>query len=426
MAGVAITGIGLCTPLGVGTSETWDALVAGQGAIGPIEAYDPASLRTRLAAEIKQIRPRDWATNRRSVRTMTPHDVYAMAAVKLALEDSGVELGEDDPDARVALFTGGDKQVSDPDYFSEPSVAARDGDGEVDMARFGEQAYGSVHPLFFIEGIQGSSLFYISEEYRLRGPNTYFAGTAEAGANAIARGARTLRRGEADVAIVGASDAPVFWWHMSAWDTLGVLSGRNELGAAACAPYDRDRDGTVMGDGAAFLVLEDLDAARARGAEPYAEIAGAGWGTDVEALTAPDPAGRALAAAATRALHQARAGAEDVAYVAAHGAGTRAGDASEAAALRAVLGEGSATLASSVKGAVGHLVGAAGALNVAVAALALRHGIAPPTLNLESLDPDCAGIDWVPDEAREVGGELALAIARGLEGQSVALALRRV
>jgi len=420
----AITGIGLCTPLGKGTEETWSALLEGESAIGPIEGYDAQSLRTQLGAEIKEIRGRDYATNRRSVRTMTPHDVYAMAAVKMAIDDSGLELPEDDADGRIALFTGGDKQVSDPDYFSESSVAARDDDGQVSMSRFGELAYGSVHPLFFIEGIQGSSLFYISEEYNLRGPNTYFSGTAEAGAFAIARGARALRRGEADVALVGASDAPIFWWHMAAWDTLGVLTGRNELGAAACAPYDRDRDGTVMGEGGAFLVLEDLDAAQARGADVYAVVAGSGAGTDLDHLDAPDAEGRPLAAAVARALEQAGASAGDVGYVAAHGAGTRDGDASEAAALRTALGSNGA-VASSVKAATGHLVAAAGALNVALAALALRHGKVPPTLNLANLDPDCAGLDWVPGEARDVDAEVALAVARGLEGQNVALALRR-
>jgi len=422
---VGITGVGLCTPLGKGTDDTWSGLVEGRSAIGPIEGYDASSLRTQLGAEIKEISAREYASNRRSVRTMTPHDIYAMAAVKMAIEDSGVDLPEEDADGRIALFTGGDKQVSDPDYFSDASVAARSDDGEVSMKRFGELAYGSVHPLFFIEGIQGSSLFYISEEYMLRGPNTYFSGTAEAGAFAIARAARALRRGEADLAIAGASDAPIFWWHMAAWDTLGVLTGRNDLGASACAPYDRDRDGTVMGEGGAFFVLEDLEAAQQRGTEVYAELVGMGAGTDLDHLSSPDPEGKALAAAVARALDQAGASADEVGYVAAHGAGTREGDTSEAAALRQVLGENGAA-ASSVKGATGHLVAAAGALNVAVAALALRHGTAPPTLNLENLDPDCAGLDWVPNEAREVKADMALAIARGLEGQNVALALRRV
>jgi 3-oxoacyl-[acyl-carrier-protein] synthase II len=211
---------------------------------------------------------------------------------------------------------------------------------------------------------------------------------------------------------------------MAAWDTMGVLTGRNELGAAACAPYDQDRDGTVMGEGGAFFVLEDLDAARQRGAEVYAEVAGVGAGTDLDHLVSPDPEGKPLSAAVARALEQAGASAADVGYVAAHGTGTRGGDASEAAALRNALGE-NGTVASSVKGATGHLVAAAGALNAGVAALALRHGRVPPTLNLQNLDPDCAGLDWVPNEAREVNADVALAVARGLEGQNVALALRR-
>ncbi|HEX2232847.1 MAG TPA: beta-ketoacyl-[acyl-carrier-protein] synthase family protein [Thermoleophilaceae bacterium] len=424
MSGIAITGIGLCTPVGKGTDETWSALMEGRSGIGPIEGYDASSLRTRIGAEVKDIRGRDYASNRRSVRTMTPHDVYAMAATRMALEDSGYELPEDDTDGRIALFTAGDKQVSDPDYFSDASVQARDGDGKVSMSRFGELAYGSVHPLFFIEGIQGSSLFYISEEYNLRGPNTYFSGTAEAGAFAVARGARALRRGEADVAIAGASDSPIFWWHMAAWDTLGVLTGRNELESGACAPYDSDRDGTVMGEGGAFFVLERTEDARSRGAEVHAEIAGFGAATELDYLASPDLDGTAVAKAVGRAIEQAGGAPGDVGYVAAHGAGTRDGDRSEAAGLRRLFGE-NGTAASSVKPATGHLVGAAGALNIAVAALALSRGEVPPTLNLENLDPDCAGLDWLPKEGREMQAELAVGIARGLEGQNVALALRR-
>ena len=397
----------------------------GRSAIGPIQGYNASSLRTQIGAEVMELSGRDYATNRRSVRTMTQHDVLAMAAARMAIEDSGLELPEDDSEGRIALFTAGNKQVSDPDYFSDASVEARDGDGKVSMSRFGELAYGSVHPLFFIEGIQGSSLFYISEEYNLRGPNTYFSGTAEAGAFAVARGARALRRGEADVAIVGASDAPIFWWHMAAWDTLGVLSARNELGGGACAPYDSDRDGTVLGEGGAFFVLERLDDARARGAEVHAEIVGFGAATDLDHFVAPDPEGAPVASAVSRAVERAGAAPADVGYVAAHGSGTRDGDRSEAADLRQVFGD-DGTVASSVKPATGHLVGAAGALNIAVAALALSRGALPPTLNLENLDPDCAGLDWVAKEGREVQAELAVGIARGLEGQNVALALRRV
>jgi 3-oxoacyl-[acyl-carrier-protein] synthase II len=425
MRRVVVTGVGLCTPVGVGTDETWSALLEGKGAVGPIQGYDPSSLETRLGAEVPEFRPRDYVENRRSLRTMTRHDLMAQVASKLAVDDAGLEL-EDDVEGRNALFTAGNKMVSDPDYFKEASVQARGGDGHADMNRFGELAYGSVHPLFFIEGIQGASLFYISEAHSLRGPNTYFSGTAEAGIYAIARGARSVRRGESDLAICGGADSPIFWWHMAAWDTLGVTSRRNELGAAACAPYDRDRDGTVMGEGGAFIVLEELEAARTRGATIYAEVSGFGAASDTGELMKPDASGRPLARAVERALELAGTAAADVGYVAAHGAGTREGDASEAAGLREVFGADGGLVASSVKGATGHLIGAAGALNAALAALAIARGAVPPTLNLENLDPDCEGIDWAPGQAREMAVENAVAVARGLEGQNVALALRRV
>jgi 3-oxoacyl-[acyl-carrier-protein] synthase II len=235
-----------------------------------------------------------------------------------------------------------------------------------------------------------------------------------------------VRRGESDLAICGGADSPIFWWHMAAWDTLGVTSRRNELGARACAPYDRDRDGTVMGEGGAFVVLEELEAAHARGANVYAEVAGFGAAADTGELMHPDASCRPLARAMQRALDLAETPAADVGYVAAHGAGTREGDASEAAALREVFGTDGGPVASSVKGATGHLVGGAGALNVALAALAIARGAVPPTLNLENLDPDCEGIDWAPGQARETAVDNALAVARGLEGQNVALALRRV
>jgi 3-oxoacyl-[acyl-carrier-protein] synthase II len=418
---VAVTGIGLCTPLGNDTASTWTALVEGRSAVGPIRGYNAGSLQTQIGGEVQDLNPREHVANRRSLRTMTQHDIYAMVAAKGAIEDSGLDLGED-PEGRNALFTAGDKQVSDPDYFAESSVAARDGNGKVDIRRFGELAYHSVHPLFYLEGIQGASLFYISEQWGLRGANTYFSGTAEAGLLALARGYRAVRRGEADVALCGASDSPIFWWHMASWDTFGALTTRNELGAGACAPYDRDRDGTVMGEGGAFLLLEDLEAARARGATVYAEVIGAGAAADKGHLSAPDPSGRAVTAAAERALESAGVAKESVDYLAAHGDGTQDGDASEAAGLRQAFGDGLA--ASSVKPATGNLVGAAGALNAAVAALAIARQTVPPTLNLEHVDPACAGIDWIAKEAREARVSVALALARGLEGQNVTLVLR--
>jgi 3-oxoacyl-[acyl-carrier-protein] synthase II len=240
---------------------------------------------------------------------------------------------------------------------------------------------------------------------------------------AVGRAFRTIRRGEADVCVAGGFDDAASWWTISKYDGMGFMTRSNELGARACRPFDAARTGTVLGDGAAVLVLEELEAARARGARIHAEITGYGSGYDCYRAMTPHPEGRGLAHAMEGALRDAGTRPADVSWIAAHGSGTRLGDASEVRAIRKVFGSAADGLAgSSVKPATGHLMAAAGALNVAVAALALEHQILPPTLNLENVDPACA-MDWVR-EARPARVEQVLALARGLGGQNVALALR--
>jgi 3-oxoacyl-[acyl-carrier-protein] synthase II len=418
---VAITGVGLVTPLGVGTEETWSALLEGRSGIGEIESYDASSLRTRLGGEAGEIKGRDFVPNRRSLRTMTRNDLLGTVGAVLAVRDAGIELAED-PEGRHALFTASNKEISDPDSVADAALAARDEDGNVTTRRFGEEFPRGVRPLFFLEGLQGASLFYISEAFGLKGTNTYFAGTAESGMNAIGRGYRAVRRGEADLAIAGGFDDPVSWWQMSRLDTLGILSASNDKGAGAVRPFDRDRDGAVMGEGAAFVVLEDLEAAHARGARAYAEVAGFGAGSDITHLVTPDRDGHGVRLAAESALKEAGSAQDAVGYVAAHGSGTRLGDASEARGLGGLFDGGAAV--SSVKAATGDLFAGAGALNAAVAALAIHSGALPPTLNLEHPDNAGDGIDFIASEAREAKVSEALAIARGFEGQNVALALR--
>lgn len=421
---VAVTGIGLLTPLGVGTEQSWTGLVEGRSGIGPIRSFDASSLRTQLGGEVPDFDPTQYA-NRRTLRTMTRNDQLALAGAVLAVRDCGLDL-EGRDGSRCALFVGGNKEISDPNHLLEASLTARNADGTVDMRRFGESAQRTAYPLFFVQGLQGASIFYISQAFGLKGANTYFSGTAEAGAVAIGTAFRAVRRGEAELAIAGGFDDAVSWWSMTKMDSMEYMTARNDLGSAACRPYDRERDGTVLGEGAAFVVLEDLDAATGRGARVYAEVTGFGSGYDRYRVVAPDPEGRGLALAMQSALREADIAPDDVHYVATHGSGTVAGDASEAKAMRTVFGGSLGSFpASSVKGATGHLVGGAGALNAAVAALAAHHQVVPPTLNLEHPDPDCDG-DWVPKTARDVHVEHVLALARGLDGQNVALAMRAV
>jgi len=409
MRRVVVTGIGLVTALGVSVEDNWSELVAGHTGVAPIGSYDASSLRSQLGAEVTALKPREFV-DRRALRNMTRYDMLATVGGVLAMRDSGLEI-EEDPEGRYGLFTASGKEISEPEHFQDVAVAVRDDNGLVDMRRFGELAFEQVHPLFYIEGLQGGSLFYLSDAFPLRGANTFFAGGPEAGLTAVGRAFRAIRRGEADAVLAGGADAPVCWWNMAKIDALGLTTGRNELEQEACRPYDRDRDGTVMGEGGAFLVLEEYEAARARGARVYAEVTGFGTTTDIEHLLAPDPEGRPLAEAIVRALGEAGTAPPEVDYVAGNGTGSPACDASEGRALRSVFGSGGPVPhVSSVTAAMGHLGAAAGPANAAVAALAIDRRTMPPSLNLQAPDPACEGIEWVTGGALEAPVAVALAL----------------
>jgi 3-oxoacyl-[acyl-carrier-protein] synthase II len=420
---VVVTGIGLLTAVGEGVGETWRSLLAGRSGIGPLRAYRPDSLRTRLGAELSGFDPLRYA-GRRAVRMMTGHDRLAMAGGVLAMRDAG--LGDrTDLGPAAGVFVGSNKTMCRPEPVVSAVLAARAADGTADHRALGEKASSLVSPLFYVEGLQPAAVFYLSQAFGFLGANAYFAGTAESGATAVGRAMRAVRRGEVDVALAGGFDEAASWWSMSEMDGLGVLTGDNDAGAAAFRPYDRARSGSVLGNGAAFLVLEDHATALARGARCYAEVSGVGMGNDAGSVVTPDPDARGLVRAIGAALSDARLPADGVSYIASHGCATVAGDRTETLGIRRALGPAADTvLASTVKPLTGHLVGAAGALNVAVAALALHSGVAPPTVHLEDPDPGC-DLDWVPGEARAAGLTGALALARGLAGQQVAVALRR-
>lgn len=418
---VAITGIGLLTVLGAGAEETWRALLAGRSGVGQLTGFDASSLRTRLGAELVDFDPGRYAS-RRTLRSTTREDQLALAGVQLAMTDSGLDAAA--VDARTfGVFLGGNKDISKPQHLIDGALAVRGDDGRATERALGERMESSFYPLFYVEGLQAAALFHVSQRYGAMGANAYFHGTADAGATAVARAYRSVRRGESSVALCGGFDSGVSFWQMSKMDGLGVLTDRNELGARAFRPYHRERTGSLLGEGAAILVLEEYTAARRRGARVYAELTGAGATFDPRGLVTPERDGEPLAVALTAAMREAGFPAGGPDYVAAHGCATPLGDASEYAGLRTALGRDPVgTIASSVKPAVGHLVAAAGALNVAIAALAVHDGAVPPTLHLDEPDPECP-FDWVPEEARQRPVRRAVALARGLHGQNLALAL---
>ncbi|MFB7513091.1 beta-ketoacyl-[acyl-carrier-protein] synthase family protein [Streptomyces sp. NPDC056144] len=426
---VVISGIGLLTALGEGPEANFKALVAGESGIGPIREYDPEPLQTRLGGEIPGFDAERYAT-KRQLRTVNRGDRLALAAARLALDDAGLahkhngggELGH-----RAGLYLGGNKSLGRMEQLIEELKVIRRPDGTADLEHLARHGDVIMPPLFFVEGLPAGAVFNISQTYGIRGSSTFFAGYADAGATAIGRAMRAVRRGDADVAIAGGYDDATSWWSMTLLDRLGILTTRNEQGQGAYRPYDLGRSGGLPGEGAALLVLEEKEAALARGARIYAELTGYGAGHDGRTPPAVDPEGRGLARAVRRSLEDARLAAGEVGYIASDGSGTRSGDASEAAALRTALGPAASSVpVSTPKPQTGHLVGGGGALNAAVAALALHHGVVPATLNLDRPDPVCAaGLDLVRGSARETRPQHAVALARGIEGQAVALTLSR-
>jgi 3-oxoacyl-[acyl-carrier-protein] synthase II len=419
---VVVTGIGLLTAIGEDAKSTWDALVSGRSGIRTISSYDPAPLRTRLGAEIDGFDPLRFAT-RKAYRMLNRGDQLGLAGATLALADAGIDstgLGH-----RAGLFLGSNKEISRLDDLIENITRIRREDGSVDLKALGEQGSSIMAPLFFVEGLQPAAVYHVSQKFGMRGPNSFYAGTADSGATAIGRAMRAIRRGEADVAVAGGYDDATNWWPMSKMDSVGVLSTDNARGAAAFRPFDRDRSGSILGEGAAILVLEEREAAMARGARIYAEITGFGAGNECHDPPAPHPSGRGLAAAIRGSLRDAETEPAEVSYVAAHGCATRDGDVSETTALHRALGTHARDVAvSSVKPQIGHLVGGAGAANAAVTALALYHGVIPATVTLDEPDPEC-DLDYVPRTPREADLTTGLALARGFEGQAVSLSFAR-
>ncbi|WP_194814823.1 beta-ketoacyl synthase [Nocardia sp. XZ_19_385] len=419
---VVISGIGVVSPLGIGFTQTWKALLAGHSAVRRVQHYDPSSLRTQLGAEIADFDAKPYVRNRKSLRLMTRANQLAHAAVRLAADEARIDPETPGNDT-VGVFLASENQIADPRHVLDATVEARDDDGSIDMERLGKAA-ADMYPLFFVEGLPSAEMFFLSDEFGFAGPSAFQSGAGDAGISAIGNAYRAIARGDTDLAVAGAFDDAVSWWCASKLDRLGLLTADRDPGAVR--PYDRTASGTVLGEGACVLVLENYDAAVRRGIQPHAEIVGFGGGWEPVAPGQIWGDGSGLANSVRSALREASIDGTAIGYVAADGAAVPRADAAEARGLRAALGAGAdSVLASSVQPAVGQLLSAAGALNVALAAATLRDGAVAPTLNLEHAAADC-DLDWVPGTARDLSADYSLAIGRGLSGQSAALALKRI
>ena len=406
---VVVTGFGAITPVGNDREATWQALVKGISGVDTITAFDATGLPTRIAGEVKGFEPAALLDTKR-LRRSARFSQLAVAAAREAVADAGLVLGED-----LARRTG---------VVVNCAVA---GMGEIEAAS--RQIAGPVprrlSPYFVSSVIPNMPACEVAIDLGVHGPVTASALACASGIYAFLEGRRLILSREADVVVCGGTDASIAPVMFAGLSSMGALSRRNDAPARASRPFDADRDGFVYGEGAVLAVLESADHARRRGARAYASIAGGALTSDAFHVSAPDPSGTYAAAAMTQALERSGLGPGDIDYICAHGTSTRANDRTESAAIRETFGAHATGVAiSSPKSMVGHLIGAAGALSAMVSALAMRDGVAPPTINLDTPDPEC-DLDYVPNVARPMAIETAMVNAFGFGGQNCVAVLSR-
>jgi 3-oxoacyl-[acyl-carrier-protein] synthase II len=419
---VVVTGIGLVTPFGLGTETFWSALTAGKGAVGRVDLLNGSGDGEQLAARVPEFRARDHVSNRRLLRIMCRTDHFGLVAAQMAIE----EAGEAEPEpGRKGAFIGTSKEMGPIEPLFDAARPSRDETGEMTSRGLGSDGFGEIPPLTLVEGLPNGCLFASSVIHSIKGANTNFLGSGEAGLVAIGGAYRAVQRGDADWALAGGHDSGVDRWSYANFHRLQMLSQRRDDPERAVRPFDRTRDGFAVSEGACMVVLEELERARTRGANIYAEILGYGATCDAAGQVSPREDGEALAAAITGSLREADLGPGGVDYVNAYASATPVGDRTELRALELVFGGASRRpLVSGIKGALGHMLAASGAVEFAATALALHHQTVPPTLNLTEPDADCH-FDCVPATARSADAAAALTVSRGIGGQNASMALSR-
>ncbi|GAC1447064.1 MAG: beta-ketoacyl-ACP synthase II [Ktedonobacterales bacterium] len=406
---MVVTGIGLVTPLGNDTPSSWKALCEGRSGVARIARFDSSDQDVHIAAEVHDFDPARYM-DRKEIRRNDPFVHYAMAATHQAMADGEFTITEENADdVGVIIGSGVGGLITCHDQFKVLFTRGPD----------------RISPFFITMFITDIAAGFVSMAIGARGPNFATVSACATGANAIGEAAEMIRRGDAVAMLAGGAEAVISPIGIAAFASMHALSRNNDDPEHASRPFDAQRDGFVMGEGAGVLLLEELDAARARGAHIYAELAGYGATADAYHVTEPAPAGEGLARAMQRALDKAHLAPEAVNYINAHGTSTHLNDRNETAAIKHVFGDHAYHLGvSSTKSMIGHTLGAAGGIEAGIAALAIHHGVMPPTINLTHPDPEC-DLDYVPNTARKADVRVALSNSMGFGGHNAVLVLTR-
>ena len=404
---VVITGLGIVSPVGNGVAQAWDNTINGRGGIGPITHFDASQLPTKIAGEVKNFNPADWMSPK-EVRRMDTFIHFGLAATRMAMDDAGLQVTEQNAE-RIGVNVGSG-------IGGLPMI-------EANIREMIAKGPRRISPFFVPGSIVNMVAGMISILYGFKGPNVSMVSACTTSTHCIGDAARFIEYGDADVMIAGGSEATVCLAGMGGFCAVKALSERNDSPETASRPFDKDRDGFVLGEGAGILVLESLEHATARGARIYGELAGMGMSADAHHITAPNMDGPRRGM--LNALKNAGVNADAVDYINAHGTSTPLGDKNETEAMKAVFGAHAYKLVvNSTKSMTGHLLGAAGGIEAVFTALAIHHQISPPTINIFNQDPEC-DLDYCANTAREMKIDVALSNSFGFGGTNGTLVIKK-
>ena len=403
---IVITGMGVVSPVGSTLATFWDNLLNGRSGIGPATRHDLEGINSKIAGEVRDFDPLD-VMDKKQARKTDPFVHYSLGASAFAMRDAGLDLAQEDPDRIGVLIgtgTGGIGVMEDAARVLMSKGAAR------------------MSPFCVPQMISNIAAGYVAIEYGLLGPNFGIASACASGAHCIGESLRLIQHGEADLMVAGGTEAPLTALGVGGFAAMRALSRRNDDPEGASRPFDADRDGFVIAEGAGMLILEELEHAKARGARIYCEVTGYGRTCDANHITAPDSTGRGAARCMELAMADAGLNAGDVDYINAHGTSTGLNDKCETLAIKSSMGEDTArsVAISSTKSMTGHLLGAAGAVEAVVCALAIRDNVIPPTTNYTTPDPEC-DLNYTPNTSRELEVDACLSNSLGFGGHNVSL-----
>jgi len=410
MRRVVVTGVGVVSPLGTGNGKNWDALVAGKSGIAPITRFDAADLPVKIAGEVKDFVAEDFI-DKKEIKKMDLFIQYALAAAHFAMEDSGLVINEENAE-RVGVLVGAG-------LGGLPAI-------ERYHTALAEGGYKKISPFFIPMLIINLAPGHISIKYGAKGPNVSSVSACATGTHSIGDAYHMIKRGDADAMIAGGTESTVTPLGIGGFAVMKALSTNNDDPAGASRPFDKGRDGFVLAEGAGIVVLEEYEAAKARGAKIYGEVVGYGLSGDAYHLTTPAPGGEGAARCIKMALNTAKVNPEQVDYINAHGTSTHFNDLYETMAIRSVFGpHADKLMVSSTKSMTGHLLGAAGGIEAVFALMAMQNSVVPPTINQTESDPEC-DLDYVPNTAREARVEYAMSNSFGFGGTNATLLFKKV